>query len=73
MTRAQQLANAYLAIAKLDHYMVGIVETVTDAERDEAEQILINGQNATKKRSAAWRCHDLALDVLEQDRRMERS
>lgn len=69
MTRAEQLADAYEAVARTDHYMVGIVESVTDAERDTAEQILITRQNAGKQSGAAYRRLDLALDLLQHDRK----
>jgi hypothetical protein len=69
MTRAEQLADAYEAIARTNHYMVGIVETVTETERDDAEQILITRQNAGKQSGAAYKRLDLALDLIEHERR----
>lgn len=69
MTRAEQLAKAYEAVARTNHYMVGIVESVTQEERDAAKQILITRQNAGKQSGAAYRRLDLALDLLEHDGR----
>jgi hypothetical protein len=46
MTRAEQLAEALEAIAKVNHYMVGLTAKVTNDELRDAEQILITKQNA---------------------------
>lgn len=74
-TRAERLANAYERIARSDHYMVGLVETVTEDERDAAEQILITPQN-TRREVGSLEQHvqvlDLALDLLEHDRKAQR-
>jgi hypothetical protein len=67
MTRGEQLADAYVAVAKADHYMVGIVEPVTGEEQDEAEQILIRWENI------GWRFAPRALDVLANHRKMQRN
>lgn len=69
MEKDEQLADAYIAVARADHYMVGIVATVTTAERDAAERILISRQNAGKQSGASYRRLDLAIDLLEHDRR----
>ncbi len=67
MTRAERLAEAMLAIAKANHYMVGLVETVTDEELIEAEQILIRHQNSLIIRhGAVFQRYELALDLIEQ-------
>lgn len=73
MTRVEQLADAYEAIAKVNHYMVGIVAPVTDEEVDKAEQLLITRQNDTPERSRKYRVLNLALDLIqaEQRRRLE--
>ncbi len=72
-TRPEDLANAYEAIAGVNHYMVGLVDPrITADERDEAEQILIARQNELKPSDAGspeWDRLELALDLLEQDRR----
>jgi hypothetical protein len=65
MTRTEQLADAMLAIAKTNHYMVGLVESVTLAEKQGAEQLLITGQNRHRTHTSTWRHYDLALDLLE--------
>lgn len=67
---AAQLADAYVAVAHANHYMVGIVATVTTTDRDAAEQILISRQNAENRGNENYRRLVLALDLLEQDRRM---
>lgn len=74
-TRPEQLADAYLRVARCNHYMVGIVDArVTDAELAEAEQRLITDQNALPEAAGARRraTYDLALDLLqhEQSRRL---
>lgn len=67
MTRAQQLANAVHGVARVNHYMVGVTEHVTQAEVDEARQILINRQNALpRQKGRAYKTLDLALDLLER-------
>lgn len=71
-TRPEQLADAYLSIAQANHYMVGLVERVTVDERDEAEQILITWQNAGPQSGAKYRQLNLALDVLDHDRKLAR-
>jgi hypothetical protein len=65
MTRIQQLADAYVLVAKADHYMIGIIETVTADELDSAEQILIHLDNAADNQDATL---NLALDCLANDR-----
>ncbi len=72
--RPEQLADAYFVIALVNHYMVGIVDsTVTDDERDAAEQILISRQNALPQIGDPNRQYSLALDLLENDRRTARA
>lgn len=67
MTRAQQLADAVLGVARVNHYMVGVIEHVTQAEVDEARQILIDRQNALRRQKGkAYTTLDLALDLLER-------
>ena len=68
-TRTEQLADAYLTVARVNHYMVGITETVTDDELSGAEQLLITRQNATAGRGKAYRAADRALDLLQQEQR----
>lgn len=69
-TKAEQLADAYAAVARVNHYMVGITAFCTIKERDDAEQILIARQNALPSQSGRkYKTLDLALDVLAYDRR----
>lgn len=65
MTRSEQLADAYEAVARVNHYMVGIVEVVTYDELSDAEQILITRQNDTATKSASFKRIDLALDLIQ--------
>jgi hypothetical protein len=71
MERPEQLAEALRAVARANHYMVGIVETVTRDELDAAEQILIAQQNALGAPSDAPAIQELelALDMVEAMRR----
>lgn len=70
MTRGEQLATAYEAVARVNHYMVGIVETVTDDELAEAEQILITRQNNLPRVDRApYRRLSLALTLIEHEQR----
>ena len=66
MGRVEQLAVAYEAIARVNHYMVGVVDKqVTVDELDAAEQLLISRQNALRpNQRAAYKRLDLALDLL---------
>ena len=66
--RGQQLADAFTEIARTNHYMVGLVETVTDAELEEAEQLLITRQNNVEQNTTMWLIFDLALDLIEKQR-----
>lgn len=66
-TRPEQLAYAMLAIAKVDHYMVGLVETVTWEEASAAEQILIEAQNTLLNVGGhEHKRYNLAIDLIEQ-------
>jgi hypothetical protein len=71
LTRAQNLADAILAIACANHYMVGLSETVTTDELDAAEQILITKQNSTDPTDIAWLHLDLALDLIDTYRKKD--
>jgi len=69
MERDEQLACAYRALAYANHYMLGILEKVTEDERDGAEQYLIRWQNEKDEYSYEWKALDLALDILERDKK----
>lgn len=67
--RPTQLAAAYLAVARANHYMVGIVEPVTDDELDAAEQLLITEENKpATQRKASSKAISLALDLVEAEK-----
>lgn len=68
-TRIEQLTDAMLRIAKDNHYMVGLVERVTADELDGAEQALIRLQNDTREGSGLYKRCELALDLIELERR----
>jgi hypothetical protein len=64
--RSIQIANAYEAVARANHYMVGIVGKKPGiVELEDAKQVLINRQNILRPGSAFKRL-DLALDLIEQ-------
>ena len=60
------LAEAYLQVARADHYLVGVVPGYTLDELDAAEQILISIENASRIADPAI---GLALDLIEYDRK----
>ncbi len=64
--KARQLADAILFVARIDHYMVGIIEPVLPHEIRTAKQILISQQNALPKQSGMiFQRYELALELLE--------
>lgn len=65
-TRTEQLAEAVYKVAKANHYMVGIVEPVTQDEIDGARELLIDKQNALHPANARYAVCDLALDILDR-------
>ncbi len=75
MERNEQLAEAYLKIAQADHYMVGLVEVVTDDELEDARQILISGVCDLEYADIAGETaelraqYDLALDLIENEQK----
>lgn len=64
----KQLAEAFVHIAKVNHYMVGLVHTYDIDDLDAAEQILIDRQNAGPQKGAQYKLLDRALDVLDAER-----
>jgi hypothetical protein len=64
MTRSQQLAEAYLLVARCNHYMVGIQGYFTADELDEAEQILIEQERWAITGSRQAKELGLALDLM---------
>lgn len=66
MTRHEQLADAFVAVATANHYMVGVVERYTREELDAAYQIVIDRDNTAGNNDAAL---NLALDLMEDAKR----
>lgn len=60
--RAQHLADAFVHVARANHYMVGVVDAYTSDELDAAEQLLISVENAPHGEHAHV---ELALDIVE--------
>ena len=63
MTDPQHIAEAYLHVATVNHYLVVVSPVYTSDELDAAEQILIATDNAESTQTTK-----LALDLLELDR-----
>ncbi len=66
MTRSEQLADAFLLVARANHYMVGIVEAYTVEEILDAEQIIITWSNDADNEDKSI---ELALDLIEDTKR----
>jgi hypothetical protein len=52
MNRETQIANAFVAIAEVNHYMVGFINVATLEELQKAEQILIVRSNKLDNKNA---------------------
>ena len=65
MTLAEQVADAYVAVAHANHYMVGVVLPLTDGTLDDARQVLIKRQNAGAPFGASHKRLDRALDLID--------
>lgn len=65
MNRAEQLAEAFVHVATVNHYQVGIVGSYTPEELDEAEQLIITRDNAADNKDPIL---ELALDLMEHAR-----
>lgn len=63
--RYEQLADAFVAVATANHYMVGITDIYTPEELDDAEQVLINRSNDANNSNDVL---ELALDLVEHAR-----
>lgn len=63
--RAQQLAEAFVLVARANHYMVGIVAAYSGDELDAAERRLITQENAEPN----LRHVTSALDIVQQAKR----
>ena len=71
LVSAEHLADAYEAVAKVNHYLVGVVgrDALEWGDFEAAEQILIARENASVGGSRAEKRIGLALDILAYDRR----
>ena len=70
-TRAQSLANALERIAEVNHYMIGIVEQITESEILDALEILNHATyfSGLSEDSDEFRRLSLAMDIGELCRR----
>lgn len=72
---AEDIADAYEAVAQANHYLVGVLarDGISNEEYGAAEQVLINRLNKesdrTGRKTIRWRRLNLALDTLEYDRK----
>lgn len=72
IVRVNHLADAFEAVGRVNHYMVGVVGHYTDEELDRAEQILINKQNLGPQKGARYMTLERALDCIEAERTKRR-
>ena len=63
MSRPEQIANAFVAIAEINHYMVGFINIATREELEKAEQILIIRANKMEHNPTL----ELALDLIAKE------
>lgn len=66
MERFEQLARALVKVAKANHYMIGIVEPVTQDEIDGAQHWLVSLQNKKPQLSRGYEILELALNLIER-------
>lgn len=66
-TNPEHLAEAYVHVAMVNHYLVVVAPGYTEDDLDQAEQILISRDNEADNQEPAL---NLALDLLEHDRRV---
>lgn len=62
MTVPQAIANAFIQIAEVNHYMIGFTHHASMNELQEAKQILITLDNAQHNLNPVL---NLALDLIE--------
>ena len=68
-TRERALADAFEHVAKVNHYMVGVIGDFTDDELDDAEQLLIARQNKLRvQKGSTFNRYERALDDIEHTR-----
>jgi len=63
--RAHHVADAFQKAARVNHYLVGVVGTLTREELEQAKQILISEQNAGPQKGKVYLDLDRALDMIE--------
>lgn len=64
--REHHIADAYHAVGRIDHYMVGVVGDATWEELEGAKQILIRRQNAGRQKGSSYLALERALDEIER-------
>jgi hypothetical protein len=61
------LADAYEAVARLNHYMVGVVYFATADELNATRQVLIGRQNALRQQHGfVYEKFNRALDLIDE-------
>jgi uncharacterized Zn finger protein (UPF0148 family) len=63
--RPEQFADAYHAIARVNHYLIGLAERPTTEELQEAYRLMVDRDLAKSTTSTR-----LALDLMEHDARL---
>ena len=69
LVRCSHLADAFEQVARVNHYMIGIVEDYTDEELLGAEQQLIARQNAGTQQGQRFATFERALDMVADAKR----
>lgn len=64
----KHLVEAFEHVARVNHYMVGVVGTFTDQELDAAEQIMISKQNDCKRQGQRYELLERALGLVDDTR-----
>jgi len=62
--KEKNIATAFLAIARANHYMVGFINVATSDQLEKAKQILITWSNAKDNKDPEL---ELALDLIEKE------
>jgi hypothetical protein len=68
-----QIALAFEAIAKANHYMVGFIGKVSDHDLSAACGVLTMRQSLCTPDSKRWRLLELALELIETYRREDQT
>ena len=66
--KAAHLAEAFIRVARANHYVVGVTHAYTIEQLDDAEQIVITKQNRGPQTGPTFAVLDRALDLIEQAR-----